>query len=123
MVRRFGEAAAVRDTCAELFGSVDCIIGTNGQEERVRTATKESGEAVSEGNVAENMTIPRKAIGKSPRLRSHAHDNEGLHGNGHTFRFINHNNKKGVASKSALKTKKPSIHHEPTANHINLSYL
>ena len=53
--------AAVRDTCAELFGSVDCIIGTNGQEERVRTATKESGEAVSEGNVAENMTVPRKA--------------------------------------------------------------
>ena len=32
-----------------------------GQEERVRTATKESGEAVSEGNVAENMTVPRKA--------------------------------------------------------------
>ena len=40
---------------------MDCIIGTNGQEERVRTATKESGEAVSEGNVAENMTVPRKA--------------------------------------------------------------
>ena len=33
---------AVRDTCAELFGSVDCIIGTMGQEERVRTATTES---------------------------------------------------------------------------------
>jgi hypothetical protein len=32
-----------------------------GQEKRVRTATKESGEAVSEGNVAENMTVPRKA--------------------------------------------------------------
>ena len=40
---------------------MDCIIGTNGQEERVMTATKESGEAVSEGNVAENMTVPRKA--------------------------------------------------------------
>ena len=25
--------------------------------------------------------------------------------------------------KAALNTKKPSIHHEPTANHINLSYL
>ena len=67
--------AAVRDTCAELFGSVDCIIGTMGQEERERTATKESGEAVSEGNVAENMTVPRKAIGKSPRLQSHGCDN------------------------------------------------
>ena len=44
-----------------VFGSVDCIIGTMGQEERVRTATKESGEAFSEGNVAENMTVPRKA--------------------------------------------------------------
>lgn len=31
------------------------------KEERERTATKESGEAVSEGNVAENMTVPRKA--------------------------------------------------------------
>ena len=29
----------------------------------MRTATKESGEAVSEGNVAENMTVPRKADG------------------------------------------------------------
>ena len=48
-----------------VFGSVDCIIGTMGQEERERTATKESGEAVSEGNVAENMTVPRKAIGIS----------------------------------------------------------
>ena len=79
-----------------VFGSVDCIIGTMGQEERVRTATPESGEAVSEGNVAENMTIPRKAIGKSPRLQSHGCDNVGLHGNGHTFRFTNHNNRKGV---------------------------
>ena len=78
---------------------MDCIIGTNGKEERVRTATKESGEAVSEGNVAENMTVPRKAIGKSPRLQSHGCDNVGLHGNGHTFRFINHNNKKGVAER------------------------
>ena len=58
-----------------VFGSVDCIIGTMGQEERERTATKESGEAVSEGNVAENMTVPRKAIGKSPRLQSHGCDN------------------------------------------------
>ena len=40
---------------------MDCIIGTNGKEERVRTATKESGEAVSEKNVAENMTVSRKA--------------------------------------------------------------
>ena len=31
------------------------------KEERERTATKESGEAVSEGNVAGNMTVPRKA--------------------------------------------------------------
>ena len=49
-----------------LVRSYSGIIGTMGQEERVRTATKESGEAVSEGNVAENMTVPRKAIGKSP---------------------------------------------------------
>ena len=66
---------AEREACAELFGSVDCIIGTKGQEERVRTATKESGEAVSEGNVAEKMTVPRKAIGKSARLQSHGCDN------------------------------------------------
>ena len=84
-----------------VFGSVDCIIGTMGQEERVRTATKESGEAVSEGNVAENMTIPRKAIGKSPRLQSHGCDDVGLHGNGHTFRFTNRNNRKGVAKGSS----------------------
>lgn len=58
-----------------VFGSVDCIIGTNGQKERVRAATTESGEAVSEENVAENMTVPRKAIGKSPRLQSHGCDN------------------------------------------------
>ena len=44
-----------------VFGSVDCIIGTNGQKERVRAATTESGEAVSEENVAGNMTVPRKA--------------------------------------------------------------
>ena len=75
MVRHFGEVAAVRDTFAELFGSVDCIIGIMGQEERVRAATTESGEAVSEENVAENMTVPRKAIGKSPRLQSHGCDN------------------------------------------------
>ena len=31
--------------------------------------------AVSEGNVAENMTVSRKAIGKSPRLQSHGCDN------------------------------------------------
>ena len=31
------------------------------KEERERTATTESGVAVSEGNVAENMTVPRKA--------------------------------------------------------------
>ncbi|MDD6669282.1 MAG: hypothetical protein PUE54_06530 [Bacteroidales bacterium] len=68
--------AAVRDTCAELFDSVDCIIGTKGQKERVRAATTESGEAVSEENVAENMTVPRKAIGKSLRLQSHGCDNE-----------------------------------------------
>ena len=80
---------------------MDCIIGTNGKEERVRTATKESGEAVSEGNVAENMTVPRKAIGKSPRLQSHAHDNVGLHGNGHTFRYSNLNKRKGVAKGSS----------------------
>lgn len=49
-----------------LVRSYSGIIGTMGQEERVRTATKESGEAVSEGNVVENMTVPRKAIGKSP---------------------------------------------------------
>lgn len=56
-------------------------------------------EAVSEGNVAENMTVPRKAMGKSPRLQSHGCDNVGLHGNGHTFRFTNHNNSKGVAER------------------------
>ena len=78
---------------------MDCIIGRMGQEERVRTATKESGEAVSEGNVAENMTVPRKAIGKSSRLQSHGCDNVRLHGNGHTFRFTNHNNRKGVAER------------------------
>ena len=44
-----------------LVRSYSGIIGTMGQEERVRTATKESGEAVSEGNVVENMTVPRKA--------------------------------------------------------------
>ena len=69
------------------------------------------------------MTFHEKVMGKSPRLQSHAYYNVELHGNGHIFRFTNHNNKKGVASKAALKTKKPSIHHEPTANHINLSYL
>ena len=58
-----------------LVRSYSGIIGTMGQEERVRTATKESGEAVSEGNVAENMTVPRKAIGKSSRLQSHGCDN------------------------------------------------
>ena len=93
------------------------------KEERERTATKESGEAVSEGNVAENMTVPRKAIGKSLRLRSHAHNNDGLHGNGHTFRFINHNNRKGVASKAALKTKKAVYSSRTDGETINLSYL
>ena len=58
-----------------VFAGLDSVIGTMGQEERERTATKESGEAVSEGNVAENMTVSRKAIGKSPRLQSHGCDN------------------------------------------------
>ena len=53
-------------------------------------------------NVAENMTITRKAIGTSPRLRSHAHDNEGLHGNGHTFRFTNHNKTEKVSPQRQL---------------------
>ena len=78
---------------------MDCIIGTNGQEERVMTATKESGEAVSEGNVAENMTVPRKDDGQIASTAMLAHDNVGLHVNGHTFCFTNHNNRKGVAER------------------------
>ena len=72
-----------------------------GQEERVRTATKESGEAVSEGNVAENMTVPRKDDGQIASTAMLAHDNVGLHVNGHTFRFTSHNNRKGVAKGSS----------------------
>ena len=42
------------------------------------TATKESGEAVSEENVAENMTFHEKVMGKSPRLQSRMFDNDRL---------------------------------------------
>ena len=58
-----------------VFGSVDCIIGTIGARRTSEDCHKGEREAVSEGNVAENMTIPRKAIGKSPRLQSHGCDN------------------------------------------------
>ena len=128
MVRYFGEVAAVREFLVRgVFGSVDCIIGTMGQEERVRTATKESGEAVSEGNVAENMTVPRKAIGISindyrstidARLRQCGTARPRSH-----FPIYQSQQPERCRRKAALKTKKPSIHHEPTANHINLSYL
>ena len=86
-----------------VFGSVDCIIGTMGQEERVRTATPESGEAVSEGNVAENMTIPRKAIGFSPRLQSHVSDKCGTARQRPHFPLPNHDIMDGAARKAALK--------------------
>ena len=57
--------AAVRDTCAELFDSVGCIIGTKGRKKNERGLPHGELIAVSEGNVAENMTVPRKAIGIS----------------------------------------------------------
>ena len=79
---------------------MDCIIGTNGQEERVRTATKESGEAVSEGNVAGNMTVPRKDDGQiastakaTPTIMMDCTATATL------LRFTNHNNRKGVAER------------------------
>ena len=106
-----------------LVRSYSGIIGTMGQEERVRTATKESGESVSEGNVAENMTVPRKAIGKSSRLQSHDCDNVGLHGNGHTFRFTNHNSRKGVAERRRLTLKCWAILHEPGLTTLFRLYL
>ena len=53
--------AAVRDTCAELFDSVGCIIGTKGRKKNERGLPHGERVAVSEGNVAENMTVPRKA--------------------------------------------------------------
>ena len=62
-------------------------------------------EAVREGNVAENMTVPRKDDGQIASTAMLAHDNVGLHVNGHTFRFTSHNNRKGVAAKAALNTK------------------
>ena len=76
MVRHFGESAAVREYLCGVIRQRGLHHRHKGaKEERERTATKESCEAVSEGNVAENMTVPRKAIGKSPRLQSHGCDN------------------------------------------------
>ena len=75
MVRHFGEVAAVREY---LCG----VIRQRGLHHRHKWARRTSEdchngerEAVSEGNVAENMTVPRIAIGKSPRLQSHGCDN------------------------------------------------
>ena len=114
--------AAVRDTCAELFDSVDCIIDTKGRKKNERGLPHGEREAVSEGNVAENMTIPRKAIGKSPRLRCSPTTMWDCTSTA-TLSALPITTTGKVSPKAALNTKKPSIHHEPTANHINLSYL
>ena len=69
------------------------------------------------------MTVPRKDDGQIASTAMLAHDNVGLHVNGHTFCFTNHNNRKGVASKAALNTKKAVYSSRTDGETINLSYL
>lgn len=53
-----------------------------------------------------------------PRLRQCVTARQRLH-----FPLYQSQQQERCRRKAALNTKKPSIHHEPTANHINLSYL
>ena len=69
------------------------------------------------------MTVPRKDDGQIASTAMLAHDNERLHGNSHTFALYNHNNRKGVASKAALNTKKAVYSSRTDGETINLSYL
>ena len=94
------------------------------KEERERTATKESGEAVSEGNVAENMTVPRKAD-RANRLdyKATAATMNDCTATATLSALSITTTRKVSPQRQLLKRKKPSIHHEPTARHINLSYL
>ena len=80
-------------------------------------------EAVSEENVAENMTVPRKAD-RANRLdyKATAATMNDCTATA-TLSALSITTTGKVSPKAALNTKKPSIHHEPTANHINLSYL
>ena len=79
--------------------------------------------AVSEGNVAENMTVPRKAD-RANRLdyKATAATMCDCTATPH-FPLYQSQQPERCRRKAALNTKKPSIHHEPTARHINLSYL
>ena len=114
----------VRDTCAELFDSVDCIIGTKGRKKNERGLPHGEREAVSEGNVAENMTVPRKAD-RANRLdyKATAATMNDCTATATLSALSITTTRKVSPQRQLLKRKKPSIHHEPTARHINLSYL
>ena len=69
--------AAVRDTCAELFDSVDCIIGTMGRKKNeggLPPRRARSGQRGKRSREYDRSTKSR--YGKSLQLQSHACDNE-----------------------------------------------
>ena len=81
-------------------------------------------EAVSEENVAENMTVPRKA-NRANRFdyKATAATMNDCTATATLSALSITTTRKVSPQRQLLKRKKPSIHHEPTARHINLSYL
>ena len=109
-----------------MFYSEGLFIGINGGGERTtEDCCNGEREADSEVNVAENMTVLRKADRQSSINNSYA---TCLCGNAFQrphFSLYQSQQSERCRRKAALNHKKPSIHHEPTGNekNHNLSYL
>ena len=68
--------AAVRDTCAELFDSVGCIIGTKWRKKNERGLPPRRARSGQRGKRSREYDHSTKSrYGKSPRLQSHGCDN------------------------------------------------
>ena len=107
-----------------VFGSVDCIIGTKGRKKNERGLPPRRARSGQRGNVAGNMTVPRKAD-RANRFdyKATAATMNDCTATATLSTLSITTTRKVSPQRQLLKRKKPSIHHEPTARHINLSYL
>lgn len=117
--------AAVREClCEECSAAWTASSAQLGRKKNERGLPHGERVAVSEGNVAENMTVPRKAD-RANRLdyKATAATMNDCTATATLSALSITTTRKESPQRQLLKRKKPSIHHEPTARHINLSYL
>ena len=117
--------AAVRECLCEECSAAWTASSAQRGERRTREDCHDGErEAVSEENVAENMTVPRKAD-RANRLdyKATAATMYDCTATATLSALSITTTRKVSPQRQLLKRKKPSIHHEPTARHINLSYL